>query len=247
MKSLVYGIQEHNADKAGLHYDLKLQDPSNSKMAISFVIKKKPVLKCCKTRLAIQQKLHDLSFLYFQGKKVGDTKDYDGGTTGYGKGKYKLFDIGTYELIEKTQHKYYINIKGQVLKGEYYLIKVPRYISYSSTDDKWFFRKKKAQVKQKKPVKSTKSPKKTIKIKKKPVKSTKSPKKTIKIKKKPVKSTKSSKKTIKIKKKPVKSTKSSKKTIKIKKKPVKSTKSPKKTIKIKKKPVKSTKSPKKHS
>ena len=207
MKSLVYGIQEHDADKAGLHYDLKLQDPENSKMALSFVIKKKPLLKCCKTRLAIQQKLHDLSFLYFQGKKVGDTKDYNGGKTGYGKGKYTLFDIGTYELIEKTQHKYYINIKGEVLKGEYYLIKVPRYISYSSKDDKWFFRKKKAQ---KKPVKSTKSPKKTIKIKKKPVKSTKSPKKTIKIKKKPVKSTKSPKKTIKIKKKPVKSTKSPK-------------------------------------
>ena len=74
MKSLVYGIQEHNAEKAGLHYDFTLQDPKNPKKAIRFVVKKKPLQRCCRTRLAIMQKKHDLKFLYFQGKRIGSKK-----------------------------------------------------------------------------------------------------------------------------------------------------------------------------
>lgn len=143
---LIYGIQEHNANRAGLHYDLTLQDPKNKKKALRFVLKKKPYIRCCKTRLAIRQKKHDLKFLYFQGKKIDNKKYYDGGKTGYGKGIYKLWDIGEYELIEKSKHKYLIKITADKLNGLYYLIKMPDYMTRKG-EDNWFFRKKKPSKK----------------------------------------------------------------------------------------------------
>ena len=143
---LVYGIQEHDATKAGLHYDLTLQDPKDKKKAIRFVIKKKPYIRCCGTRLAIKQKNHDVKFLYFQGKKIGNKKKYDGGKTGYGMGMYTLWDIGKYELVEKSKHKYLINIKAEKLNGLYYLIKMPDYMTRKG-EDNWFFRKKKPSKK----------------------------------------------------------------------------------------------------
>ena len=143
---LVYGIQEHNAERSGLHYDMRLQDPTDKKKAISFVIKKKPYIRCCKTRLAIRQKKHPLKFLYFQGKRIGSKKKYDGGKTGYGKGMYKLWDIGEYKLVEKSKHKYLLEIFGSKLNGLYYLIKMPDYMT-TKGEDNWFFRKKKISKK----------------------------------------------------------------------------------------------------
>ena len=139
---LIYGIQEHNAKRAGLHYDMRLQDPKNKNKALSFVIKKKPYSRCCKNRLAIEQPIHPLKFLYFQGKKIGSKKYYDGGNSGYGEGMYTLWDIGKYKILEQSKHKYLLQIQGDKLNGEYYLIKMPIFMQKKG-ENNWFFRKRK--------------------------------------------------------------------------------------------------------
>ena len=65
---------------------------------------------------------YNVSKSKMRSKLVGDTKEYNGGKTGYGKGKYTLFDIGTYELIEKTQSNANDQFKFQHLKEGMYFI-----------------------------------------------------------------------------------------------------------------------------
>ena len=55
----------------------------------------------------------------------------------YGGGKMKIWDSGTFDLVEKKGKKFVANIKGKELKGKYSLVRfqpsdIPRL-------DKWLF------------------------------------------------------------------------------------------------------------
>ena len=55
----------------------------------------------------------------------------------YGGGKMKIWDSGTFDLVEKKGKKFIVNIKGKELKGKYSLVRfqpsdIPRL-------DKWLF------------------------------------------------------------------------------------------------------------
>jgi len=120
-RKLIYSIQEHHA--RNLHWDLRLE--WNGAL-LSFALPKGvPTGK--EKRLAIQTEEHEISYAFFE----GEIKE------GYGKGKVKLLDKGTYEMVSKKDSKMVINIKGRKLNGEYVLLKFPK-----SGENNWLFFKK---------------------------------------------------------------------------------------------------------
>jgi len=119
----VYIIQEHNAKKAGKHYDLRLEFNNG---LVSWALRKEPPKKINLKRLAVLTTVHNISYALFQGTIPEGNP---------GAGTVKTWDNGTFELIDKKPKKIIINIKGKKLKGNYCLI--------NFMDKNWlFFRKK---------------------------------------------------------------------------------------------------------
>jgi DNA ligase D-like protein (predicted 3'-phosphoesterase) len=103
----IFVIQEHHATR--LHWDLRLE--MNGVLKSWALPKVPPKVKGIK-RLAIQVEDHPLAY----GKFEGEIKE------GYGKGTVKIWDKGTYELIEKDREKIEFEIFGKKLKGKYVLV-----------------------------------------------------------------------------------------------------------------------------
>ena len=106
-KKLKYVIQKHDASH--LHWDLRLE--MNGVLKSWALPKVPPKVKKIK-RLAIHVEDHPLAY----GKFEGEIKE------GYGKGTVKIWDNGTYELIEKDKEKIEFKIFGKKLKGKYVLV-----------------------------------------------------------------------------------------------------------------------------
>jgi len=119
----LYAIQKHQASH--LHYDLRLEKNGVLK---SWAIPKTPPKTKGTKRLAIQVEDHALSYANFEGEIE----------EGYGKGSVKLWDTGTYEIIESKPKLLVINIKGKKLKGEYCLVKT----GFGKKKNGWLFFKK---------------------------------------------------------------------------------------------------------
>ena len=113
-------IQEHHATTK--HYDLRLEMNNVLK---SWAITKLPPKRKNLKRLAIQTPDHALSYINFE----GEIKE------GYGKGKVKIWDKGTYKLLEKTKKKILFELKGKKLKGKYVLI----FTQYGKKKNGWIF------------------------------------------------------------------------------------------------------------
>ncbi|MBS3085777.1 3'-phosphoesterase [Candidatus Pacearchaeota archaeon] len=107
-KRIIFVIHNHYASHH--HYDLRLE---MSGVLKSWAVPKEPPRAKGIKRLAIQVEDHPLSYAKFQ----GEIKE------GYGKGIVKIWDKGTYELIDKTSKKLIIKLNGKKLKGEYVLVK----------------------------------------------------------------------------------------------------------------------------
>jgi len=119
----IYVIQKHNASH--LHWDLRL---SMNGVLKSWAIPKEPPKTKGIKRLAINVEDHPINYAKFE----GEIKE------GYGKGTVKIWDRGTYELIEKDKKKIEIKINGKKLKGKYVLVKT----HYGSRPEKsWLFMK----------------------------------------------------------------------------------------------------------
>ena len=108
-KKLIYLIQEHHATH--LHWDLRLEMDGVLK---SWAVPKIPPTEKNEKRLAIQVEDHPLGYSKFHGTIPEGN---------YGAGEVKIWDKGTYELIEKNSNKIIIEIHGEKLKGKYCLIK----------------------------------------------------------------------------------------------------------------------------
>jgi DNA ligase D-like protein (predicted 3'-phosphoesterase) len=89
----------------------------------SWAIPKQPPRTKEFKRLAIQVEDHLLSYANFE----GEIKE------GYGKGKVKIWDNGTYKLIEKTPSKIIFELQGKKLRGKYCLIKT----NYGNKKNSW--------------------------------------------------------------------------------------------------------------
>jgi hypothetical protein len=131
-------IHEHKAEKAGLHWDLRLAWPTNPKdtpelemyekkrtvptpepkgqpdkvVLRSWAIPKAKFPEANGRILAVEVEPHPAAYATFQGTIP----------EGYGKGDVKIFDKGTFEIISSSPKKYTIKFNGKNIKGKYSLV-----------------------------------------------------------------------------------------------------------------------------
>jgi len=110
-------IQEHNAYRAGLHYDLRIEARYNKECILeSWAVRNLPKLISGESNkvLMIQQPDHDLSWLKFEGNiPKGE----------YGGGSVKIYDRGTYKVINESKSSLVIEFNGKKLKGRFAIVK----------------------------------------------------------------------------------------------------------------------------
>ena len=124
-KDPAYVIHRHAASH--LHYDLRLQMDGVLK---SWAIPKEPPQDYGTKRLAVAVEDHPLGYETFEGV-IPEGQ--------YGAGEVKIWDSGTYQVIEKTAIKIVFVIDGKKLSGTHCLIKLKPKIK---TDKNWLFFKK---------------------------------------------------------------------------------------------------------
>ncbi|MBW3013580.1 3'-phosphoesterase [Candidatus Woesearchaeota archaeon] len=105
-------VHEHKARR--LHYDLRL---AMEGVAKSWAVPKTPPLKAGLKRLAVQVEDHSISYMKFEGE-IPEGQ--------YGAGTVKIWDKGSYKLLDKKPGKIVAEFKGNKLKGEYCLVKFAR-------------------------------------------------------------------------------------------------------------------------
>jgi len=115
----VYVIQEHHAKR--LHWDLRFEI---DKVLKSWALPKSPPQKEGEKRLAVQVDDHPLEYALFEGNIPEGN---------YGAGKVKIWDRGTFEVVEQTDKKLVVNIKGDKLQGKYCLL------HFKPNEKNWLF------------------------------------------------------------------------------------------------------------
>lgn len=113
-------IHKHFANRAGLHYDLRL---GQNGILLSWACRKLPQLISGETTkiMLFKQPDHDASWFNFHGE-ISD---------GYGAGNVQMWDKGTYKIINSNEIKFTVIFKGTKLNGKY------TFIFYDK--DKWLF------------------------------------------------------------------------------------------------------------
>lgn len=119
----IYVIQRHWASH--LHNDLRLEF---DRVLKSWAVPKDPLLTLeGKKLLAVQVEDHPLDYATFEGSIPKGQ---------YGAGKVKIWDRGTFQLIDKNENKIIFKLEGKKLKGNYVLVKF-------KPPKNWLFFKKK--------------------------------------------------------------------------------------------------------
>jgi len=103
-------IHEHHAVKAGLHYDIRLE--KDNKLKSWATRKLLDIIDSNKKILLIQQPDHEMDWIDFSGSI----------TDGYGKGEVKIWDSGTYNLIQWTDKSIIIIFNGKKIKSKYTIL-----------------------------------------------------------------------------------------------------------------------------
>jgi DNA ligase D-like protein (predicted 3'-phosphoesterase) len=121
-EKLTYIIHEHHATH--LHWDLRLE---MERVLKSWAIPKEPSSNPSVKRLAVLVEDHPLDYANFEGVIPKGQ---------YGAGTVKIWDKGTFEILEKTDKGFVIKINGNKLKGTFILFKF-------KPPNNWLFFKKK--------------------------------------------------------------------------------------------------------
>jgi DNA ligase D-like protein (predicted 3'-phosphoesterase) len=108
-KKTIFVIQKHAATH--LHYDFRLEMEGVLK---SWAVPKEPSAKEGEKRLAVQVDDHALGYAKFEGTIPKGQ---------YGAGTVKIWDKGSYEMIDVKKHKLVFDLHGKKLKGKYCLLK----------------------------------------------------------------------------------------------------------------------------
>ena len=125
LKRPVYVIQEHHAKR--LHWDLRFEFDDVLK---SWALPKNPPQNEGEKRLAVSVPDHPIEYAFFEGEIPEGN---------YGAGEVKIWDKGTFEILEQNQNKLIVNIKGKKLTGKYCLL------HFKPKDKNWLFFKMKEQ------------------------------------------------------------------------------------------------------
>jgi DNA ligase D-like protein (predicted 3'-phosphoesterase) len=104
----IYVIQEHHASR--LHWDLRFEFDGVLK---SWALPKTPPQKKGEKRLAVAVPDHPLEYALFEGEIPEGN---------YGAGSVKIWDNGTFDVIENEPKKLVIDIHGKKLHGKYCLL-----------------------------------------------------------------------------------------------------------------------------
>jgi DNA ligase D-like protein (predicted 3'-phosphoesterase) len=105
----IFVVQEHHASH--LHYDFRLMlDGVLKSWAVPKGVPTEPKVR----RLAVETEDHPLAYADFEGNiPEGE----------YGAGKVVIWDKGAFELLERTESKIVVGLKGKKLKGNYALVR----------------------------------------------------------------------------------------------------------------------------
>ncbi|MCK5698750.1 MAG: 3'-phosphoesterase [Candidatus Aenigmarchaeota archaeon] len=126
-KNPIYIIQQHNATR--LHWDLRLEIDNTLK---SWALPKEPPTEIGTKRLAVETQDHPIEYAAFEGTIPKGS---------YGAGEVKIWDKGTFTMIESDKDKLIIDIHAKQLNGTYALIKTR--FAGSKSKNTWLFFKKK--------------------------------------------------------------------------------------------------------
>jgi bifunctional non-homologous end joining protein LigD len=105
-------IQRHDATR--LHYDLRLERDG---VLVSWAVPKGLPLVKGERHLAVQTEDHPMEYGSFEGTIP---KGH------YGAGEVRIWDRGTYDLLEWTDKKVSFRLNGERHRGEYHLVKTSR-------------------------------------------------------------------------------------------------------------------------
>lgn len=103
-------VHEHHATH--LHFDFRLELEG---VLRSWAVPKGPTLNPAEKRLALMVEDHPLSYIDFEGIIPRGMN---------GAGPVVVWDNGTYELLERTEDKLVFILYGQILKGEFALVRL---------------------------------------------------------------------------------------------------------------------------
>jgi len=103
-------VHEHNARKAGLHYDLRLEMNGVLK---DWAFRKELPLEPGVKRYGVKQEDHELRWLEFEGEIA----------EGYGAGTMRIWDRGEYEILKSEEDKLVLKFYGLKLRGTYVLLR----------------------------------------------------------------------------------------------------------------------------
>jgi len=113
-------VQEHDADVAGKHFDLRLGEPHRN-IVHSFALPKSHLPSAGEKVLAIQGPIHTPDALVIEGDIP----------SGYGSGTLKTKERGIAEVVGSGPSKLHFNVYRGKDTDEYVMMKVPRYGEHS--------------------------------------------------------------------------------------------------------------------
>ena len=122
-------VHQHHATR--LHFDLRLEMMRSDKpVLVSWAVPKNLPRHKGKPHLAVHVEDHPFDYGSFQGTIPEGN---------YGAGEVRIFDSGTYEVLEQEEAKLTIRLQGERLRGVYHLIQTER----GKSKDEWlaFLRK----------------------------------------------------------------------------------------------------------
>ena len=103
-------IQKHAAQRAGLHYDLRLERDGT---LVSWAVRKGLPTVPGEKHFAARTEDHPLEYLDFEAWIPSGE---------YGGGEMRIFDRGTYDVLEWETNKMTVRLNGERIKGEYHLV-----------------------------------------------------------------------------------------------------------------------------
>lgn len=106
----IFVVQEHHAQRAGLHWDFRLQSKD---ILLSWVLRKPPPIQIGVIHKVIRVNDHSLHCAQFSGEV----------SEGYGKGTVKIWDAGHMTYVEdRLDHQLVFILYGKKLVGKYCIL-----------------------------------------------------------------------------------------------------------------------------
>ena len=109
-------VHQHHATR--LHFDLRLEMMrGDTPVLVSWAVPKNLPRRRGKPHLAVHVEDHPFDYGAFEGTIPEGN---------YGAGEVRIFDSGTYEVLEQEDAKLTVRLRGERLQGVYHLIQTDR-------------------------------------------------------------------------------------------------------------------------